>query len=99
VEGRFESATGARITLVADQQITLEKAEVVRVYRPAKHGRLFGAVLGGAIGVVDGTVGVRFRKEGDSPARGLITAVGGAAGAGIGAAAVGGYRTVYRREK
>src|SRR5664279_4187797 len=77
VEGRFESATEARITLLADQQITLEKAEIVRVYRPAKHGRVFGAVIGGAIGVAagavaDGTVGVRFRNEGDSPAKGLI---------------------------
>ena len=104
VEGRFESATDARITLQADQLITLEKAQVVRVYRPARHSRVFGAVLGGAIGVAaggvaDGTVGQRFRNEGDSPARGLITAVGGAAGAGIGAAVTGGYQTVYQRPK
>ena len=76
VEGRFESATDARITLQADQQITLEKAEVVRVYRPARHSRVFGAVLGGAIGVAaggvtDGTLGQRFRNEGDSPAQGI----------------------------
>jgi hypothetical protein len=61
-------------------------------------------VLGGAIGVAaggvaDGTIGQRFRNEGDSPERGLITAVGGAVGAGIGAAVTGGYRTVYQRAK
>jgi hypothetical protein len=104
VEGRFESATDARITLVADQQVTLEKAEVVRVYQPARHSRVFGAVVGGAIGiaaggVADGTVGVRFRNEGPNPAKGLITAVGGAVGAGLGAAATGGYRTLYQRAK
>jgi hypothetical protein len=104
VEGRFESATDARITLQADQQITLEKTEVVRVYRPARHGRVFGAVLGAAIGVAaggvaDGTLGQYFRNESDGPARGLITAAGGAAGAGIGAAVTGWYRTVYQRPK
>jgi hypothetical protein len=104
VEGRFESATDARIIVQADQLVTLEKREVVRVYRPARHSRVFGLVLGGAIGVAaggvaDGTLGQRFRNEGDSPARGLITAGGAAAGAGIGAAVTGGYRTVYQRAK
>ena len=41
VEGRFESATDARITLRTDQEISLEKAQVVRVYRPARHSRVF----------------------------------------------------------
>jgi hypothetical protein len=104
VEGRFESATDARITLLADQQITLEKTEVVRVYRPARHGRVFGAVLGAAIGVAaggvtDATLGQYFRNETGGTAPGLITAAGGAAGAGIGAAVTGGYRTVYQRTK
>jgi hypothetical protein len=104
VEGRFESATDARITLLAQQQITLEKAEVVRVYRPARHSRVFGAVLGGAIGVAaggvaDGTVGQYFRNETGGTPKGLITAAGGAAGAGIGAAVTGGYRTVYQQRK
>lgn len=104
VEGRFESATDARITLRADRVITLEKAEVVRVYRPARHGRVFGAVLGGAIGVAaggvaDGTLGQYFRNETGGTAKGVITAIGGAAGAGIGAAVTGGYRTVYQRGK
>jgi hypothetical protein len=104
VEGRFESATDARITLRADQEISLEKAQVMRVYRPARHSRVFGAVVGGAIGVAaggvtDATLGLRFRNEGAGPERGLITAVGGVAGAGIGAAVTGGYRTIYQRAK
>ena len=104
VEGRFDSATDASITIQADQPVTLEKSDVARVYRPAKHGRVFGLVLGGAIGVaaggiVDGTVGRFFRNEGGSPATGVITAIGGAAGAGLGAAVTGGYRTVYQRAR
>jgi hypothetical protein len=104
LEGRFESANDGRLTLRADQEITLEKAEVVRVYRPARHGRVFGAVLGGAIGltaggIVDATGGQYFRNETGGTPKGLITAIGGAAGAGIGAAVTGGYRTVYQRGK
>ena len=104
VEGRFESATDARITLRADQEISIEKSDVIRVYRPARHGRVFGAVLGGAIGtaagaVADGTLGQYLRNESNGPDRGLITLAGAGAGAGIGAAASGGYRTIYQRAK
>jgi hypothetical protein len=104
VEGRFESATDARITLRADQEITLEKTEVVRVYRPARHGRVFGAVLGGLIGVAvggitDATAGRATRNEVNTPPKGAITAIGGATGAGIGAAVAGWSRTVYQRAK
>jgi hypothetical protein len=104
VEGRFESATESRITLQADQTVTVEKADVVRVYQPPKHSRLFGTILGGAIGVaggavVDATFGQYFRNETSGPAVGVITAVGGGAGAGIGAAVTGHYRTVYRKAK
>ncbi|MCU1234064.1 MAG: hypothetical protein JWP63_2031 [Candidatus Solibacter sp.] len=104
IDGRFESATEARITLQADREISIEKSDVVRVYQPARHGRVFGAVVGGAIGlagggILDGTLGQRLRNEGDSPAKGVMTAVGAAVGAGIGAAVTGGYRTVYRRAK
>jgi len=102
VEGLFESVTDSRITLQADREISIEKSDVVRVYQPARHGRLFGTVLGAAIGVaaggvLDGTVGQRFRNEGDSPAKGLLTAGGAGVGAGIGAAATGHYRTLYRQ--
>jgi uncharacterized protein YcfJ len=100
VEGRFESATDSRITLRADREISLEKSDVVRVYRPARHGRVLGGAIGVAAGgVLDGTVGVRFRNEGDSPAKGLLTAAGAGVGVGIGAAVTGWYRTVYQREK
>jgi hypothetical protein len=104
VEGRFESATDARLTLRADQELTLEKADVVRVYRPARHSRMFGTALGLGIGlaaggVTDATVGAYTRNEGTGTAKGLITAVGAAAGAGIGAAVTGWYRTVYQRRK
>lgn len=104
VEGRFESATENRITLFADLEITLEKAEVVRVYRPARHGRVFGAVLGGIIGVAaggvaDGTLGQYLRNESNGPDKGVMTAIGAAAGTGIGAAATGWSKTVYQRPK
>ncbi len=104
VEGTFESATDSRITIQAGQPVSIEKADVVRVYQPAKHGRVFGGVIGCAVGVtvgaiLDGTVGVRFRNEGDSPARGLLTVAGAGVGTGIGVAATGGYRTIYRRPK
>jgi len=102
VEGRFESATESRITLQGDQTITVEKADVVRVYQPPKHSRLFGTILGGAIGVaggavVDGTFGQYLRNESHGPEAGVITAIGGGAGAGIGAAVTGHYRTIYRK--
>ena len=102
VEGLFESVTDSRITLQADREISVEKSDVVRVYQPARHGRIFGTVLGAAIGVaaggvMDGTLGQRFRNEGDSPAQGLLTAAGGGVGAGIGAAVTGHYRTLYRQ--
>ena len=104
VEGLFESAPDARLTLRADQVLTLEKAEVVRVYRPARHSRVFGAVLGAAIGLaaggaIDFTVEQYFRNETGGTPKGAVTAIGGAAGAGIGAAVTGGYRTVYQRGK
>ncbi|MEO8592545.1 MAG: hypothetical protein ABI759_04415 [Candidatus Solibacter sp.] len=101
VEGRFESATDGRITINADQLVSVEKADVVRVYEPPRINRVWGAVLGGAIGVaagavVDATVGVRFRNEGQGPEKGVITVIGAGAGGGIGAAVSGRYRTVYR---
>jgi hypothetical protein len=101
VEGRFESATDSRITL---EGISLEKADVVRVYQPARHGRVFGAVVGGAIGVAcggiaDGTLGQYLRNEQGGPSKGAMTAAGAGVGVGIGVAVTGGYRTVYRRAK
>ena len=104
VEGRFESATESRITLQADQTVSVEKSDVMRVYQPPKHSRVFGAILGGALcvaggAVVDGSFGQYLRNEGHGPSAGVITAIGGGAGAGIGAAVTGGYRTVFRKGK
>jgi hypothetical protein len=101
VEGRLDSATDARITVDAGQMVSIEKADVVRVYQPARVKRVWGAVIGAAIGtaggaVIDATAGLRFRNEGQGPDQGVITAIGAGAGAGIGAAVTGGYRTVYR---
>ena len=105
VEGHFESATELRITLrdrENDREISLEKSEVVRVYKPARRGRVFGAVVGGAIGVAaggvtDGTLGQYLRNEHDSPGRGVITAAGAGVGVGIGMAVTGWYHTVYQK--
>ncbi len=104
VEGRFESATDARLTVLADQLVMLEKADVARVYLPARHSRVFGAVVGGAIGVAAGgvldvTLGQYFRNETGGTPKGVITVIGGAGGAGLGAAVTGHYRTVYQRAK
>ena len=104
VEGRFETATDSRITVQADQIITVEKADVMRVYQPPKHSRLFGTILGGAIGVaggavVDGTFGQYLRNEANGPTAGVITAIGGGFGAAVGAASTGHYRTLYRKSK
>ena len=104
VEGRFELATETGITVQADQTITVEKSDVVRVYQPAKHTRTFGAIVGGAIGVaggavLDGTIGTYLRNEAHGPAAGVITVIGGGFGAAVGAATTGGYRTIYRKVK
>jgi len=104
VEGLFESATDARLTLRADQLLTLEEPEVGHGYPPARHSRVFGAVLGAAIGLaaggtIDFTVEQYFHNETGGTPKGAVTAIGGAAGAGIGAAVTGGYRTVYQRGK
>ena len=104
VEGRFQRATESGIALQAGQVVTVEKADVVRVYKLAKHSRAFGAIVGGAIGVaagavVDGTFGQYLRNEGHGPAVGVTTVIGAGAGAGVGLAATGRYQTVYRRAK
>jgi len=101
VEGRLDSATDSRITVDAGQVVSIEKADVVRVYQPARVKRVWGAVIGGAIGtaagaVADATAGQRFRNEGPNPEKGVITLIGAGAGVGIGAAVSGRYRTVYR---
>ena len=104
VEGCFDRTTDSQITLRADQEITLEKADVARVYIPARHGRWFGAAAGGAIGLgvgllADSTIGAHARNETGGTPKGVITVIVAASGAGIGAAVSGRYRTVYQRVK
>jgi hypothetical protein len=101
IEGRLDSATDEGITV---DGVALSKDRVVRVYRRPKLNRGVRAAVGAAIGVaaggvVDGTFGQYLRNEGHGPDAGLITGLTGAAGAGVGAASGGGYKTVYQRVK
>jgi hypothetical protein len=101
VEGRFDSATDDAVVV---DGVTLTKDRVVRVYRRPKLNRGVRAVIGAGIGlaggaVVDGTFGQYLRNEGHGPDAGIITGLSGAAGAGVGAASGGGYKTVYQRVK
>src|SRR4051812_45346795 len=102
IEGRFENFTDSTLTLRADREIIVPKESVVRVYRRPRTRRSIRAVAGGAIGaiagaVLTGTVGDRFRNEGQDVPAGAWIAGGAAIGAGVGALTGGGYRTVYRR--
>ena len=102
IEGRFDSASDATLTIVSDQAVTLSKDQVVRVYRRPRLNRIARTLLGAGIGaagggVVDGTFGAYLRNESHGPDPGAITGLSAAAGAGIGAATGGGYRTVYQR--
>jgi hypothetical protein len=102
IEGRFDSATDATLTIVSDQAVILSKDQVVRVYRRPRLSRIARTLLGAGIGaagggVVDGTFGAYLRNESHGPDPGAITGLSAAAGAGIGAATGGGYRTVQRR--
>jgi len=102
IEGRFESFGESNISLRSDQLVTVQKDNVVRVYRRPRTHRAIRALIGGGVGVLagallTGTAGDRFRNEGqDVPAAAWI-AGGAGLGAGIGAATGGGYRTVYQR--
>jgi len=101
VEGRFDSATDDAVVV---DGVTLSKDRLVRVYRRPKLNRVARTVIGAGIGVaaggvVDGTFGQYLRNEGHGPDAGLITGLSGAAGAGVGAASGGGYKTVYQRVK
>jgi hypothetical protein len=102
VEGRFQFATESGITIRADREITVPKTEVVRVYRHGGHSRTTKALIGAAIGVAAGgilygTVGDRFRNEGQDVSAGLWIGGGAGIGAGIGALLGGHDQTLYRR--
>jgi hypothetical protein len=102
LNGRFESFTDSAIVVRAGREITVPKETVVRVFRRPRIGRAVRAAIGGAIGVVagailTGTVGDRFRNEGQDVPAGAWICGGAAIGAGIGALAGGGNHTVYQR--
>jgi hypothetical protein len=101
VEGRFVRATETNITLDAPGAATLAKDDVVRVYRRPRLSRIVRVLIGAGIGLAAGgilnaTVGQRFRNEGQDPAGAIF---GGAIGlgAGLGALSGGGQKTIYER--
>lgn len=102
VEGQFAGFSDSGISIRADQPITIRKAKVILVYRCPRARRSLRVVIGAAIGVgagvlLNGTVGQRFRNEGqDVPASAWISG-SAAVGAGVGALTGGTFQTVYVR--
>src|SRR5262249_704550 len=69
MEGRFQGFNNEGISLRTDQDVTIGKGDVVRVYKRPRVGRGLKAVIGGALGVaaagvVAGTLGQYLRNEG-----------------------------------
>jgi hypothetical protein len=106
VEGQYQGSTDAGLTIHADQNVTLAKDSVVRVYRRPHLSRkkrvLLGAAIGAAAGgAVGGGLANASNNEGFFGYNGAVgVTIGGGAGVGaaIGAATGGGYHTVYQRK-
>jgi hypothetical protein len=103
IEGKFQSASDSEITLDTGGKVSVQKTDVVRVYRKGMSrtkkiliGTAAGLAAGGAIaaGVYQGSSNEGFFSNG--AATWLTVASGAGVGAGIGALTGSGYRTVYR---
>ena len=109
IEGRFESADGSSITILAGNATTLAKEDVVQVYRRPRLSRVKRALIGAAAGaaagaILDLTLGARLNNEGwfgdwGGAANAASVAAGAGIGAGIGALTGGGYKTIYQRDR
>jgi hypothetical protein len=109
VKGTFSSFSGKAISLQTKQdQVTVARADVLRVSDREHSKRLRNALLGGAIGAGIGLaaeeVGTRraqpiSKYRGEYRAIGLILVpIGAGAGVGLGAACPS-FRTIYRAQK
>lgn len=101
IEGWFVRSTDDAITIQADQEVTVARQDVVRVYRRPRLRRIHRILIGSAAGVAAGgiltaTVGERFRNEGADVPTGAWVGGGAAIGAAIGALSGGGYHEIYR---
>lgn len=104
VRGTVTQVTEEAIELRSGKQsISIARADVEQVGVRIKSSRLRKALLFGAIGAGIATaasLGIVAGTGGSDDVAGVVAlpiALGGAAGAGLGAAAPGGYRIVYRR--
>ena len=104
VRGTVTQVTEEAIELRSGKRnISIARADVEQIGVRKKANRLRNALLFGAIGVGIATaasLGIVAGTGGSDDVAGVVAlpiALGGAAGAGLGAAAPGGYRVVYRR--
>lgn len=108
VEGRFDSATASAIALDSGGMLSIEKDNVIRVYKSGtsrKKRMLIGAAVGLAAGAtVAVTVSPRLNNEGffggANGGAGAVAAVGGGAGIGlaVGGLSGNGYQTIYQKQ-
>lgn len=104
VRGTVTQVTEVAIELRSGKRnISIARADVEQIGVSKKANRLRNALLFGAIGAGIATaasLGIVAGTGGSDDVAGVVAlpiALGGAAGVGIGAAAPGGYRVVYRR--